>query len=115
MNRGYTAASSTEKTSLVSRTRNDAQIQNVPSARVYVFGDADVTEEESNVEMTELRVRGANSTSYKTLEAVEPVYLEKAIGEGDTLQNVALKFGCPVSIGLVPVSVHNNSNIVSMN
>ncbi|XP_013379802.1 lysM and putative peptidoglycan-binding domain-containing protein 3 [Lingula anatina] len=80
----------------------DAQVQNVPDSRVYIFGDDDVKEddlEQGSVEMSQLRVRGAKSKDYHSLKAEndQPDYLEKEVSEGDTLQSLALQFGCPVA------------------
>ena len=81
-----------------------AQVQNAKSARVYVFGDADVEEDEINTEdqeMSELRPRGKARTHQKEMEAheaAEPQYLERPIADGDTLQGVALKFGVQVKL-----------------
>lgn len=79
----------------------DAQVQNSKAARVYVFGDADVMEDElaDDHEMSEIRPRGRARTQRRhmeALEAAEPQYLERAIADGDTLQGVALKFGVQV-------------------
>ena len=84
-----------------------AQVQNAKSSTIYVFGDADITEEEINtddaVEMQELRQRGgARSSSAQTHASgksetnAEPTYLECKICENDTLQSIALKYGCKV-------------------
>ena len=80
----------------------DAQVQNKKSARVYVFGDANVAEDEiaDDHELSELRPRGKARTQRREIEAIEaaePQYLERPIAEGDTLQSIALKFGVQVS------------------
>ncbi len=84
----------------------DARVQNARTANVYVFGDADVEEEEihdDSHEMSEVRPRG-NARSQRREkeppEVTEPDYIERSVAEGDTLQSVALKFGVPVSVTL---------------
>ncbi|XP_064648787.1 lysM and putative peptidoglycan-binding domain-containing protein 3-like [Lineus longissimus] len=93
--------------------QTDIQAQNVKTARVYVFGQADMDDEEhlgdnaNGMEMSELRPRGAaagsgsagkrrnnNSTS---ANRDKEEFLEKDIADGDTLQSVALQYGCQVS------------------
>lgn len=83
----------------------DAQIQGVPNARVYVFGNADCTEDEINddegVDMPELRARGAARKQFHDTiveREADPEYFERPITEEDTLQSLALKYGCPVRI-----------------
>lgn len=83
----------------------DSTLGNVESSRVYVFGnhddsDDEITEYESH-ELSGMRSRGSGKqTSKKNKnETKEPEdnFIEKDIVEGDTLQNIALKFGCPVT------------------
>ncbi|XP_077988850.1 lysM and putative peptidoglycan-binding domain-containing protein 3-like [Glandiceps talaboti] len=83
---------------------NSGQIQNVQNARVYVFGNADVDQdevEETALEMSDLRPRGKDNIRKKTQTIVEeeqkPLYLERAVVEGDTLQSFALQYGVPIS------------------
>ncbi|XP_022102994.1 lysM and putative peptidoglycan-binding domain-containing protein 3-like [Acanthaster planci] len=77
------------------------QVQNVPNSRVYVFGNADVAEDELNadsqnsIEMLELRPRSGKVK--KKRKNVEPVIIERDIESGDTLQIFSLQFGCPVA------------------
>ena len=84
----------------------DGEVQNVKSARVYVFGDASVEEEDfceqNGVEMPELRARGsarkqlADTTA--ELQENEASYFEKILTEEDTLLGIALKYGCKVHL-----------------
>ncbi|KAK7496863.1 hypothetical protein BaRGS_00011843 [Batillaria attramentaria] len=78
------------------------QVQNVKAARVYVFGNDDVYEDDEQVEfeMPEMRARrGQQGAVGFTSEAQQEgeTYFEKEIGDGDTLQSIALKYSCPVS------------------
>ena len=81
----------------------DVQVQNAKAAKVYVFGDADVAEEELQDdvhEMSELRPRGKARVLQREVEAqaeAEPHFVERNLTEGDTLQSISLKFGVPVS------------------
>ena len=89
-----------DRTPLLSK---GAQVQNTKATRVYVFGDADVAEDEivDDQEMSELRPRGkarSHQKEIKALEAAEPQYLERPIADGDTLQSVALKYGVQVKL-----------------
>ena len=89
------------------RNHADGQVQNVKSARVYVFGDADLAEDEyelntndalemSNVS-TELRARGKTRQHLQAAEKKEEeVFIEREIEDGDTITSIALKYGCPV-------------------
>ena len=83
--------------------RLPVQQQNVKSSRVYVFGADDVDEQEINtdrIEMTEVRARGKarNHNLPKTVVDDVPQFINYQIKDGDTLQNIALKFACPVSM-----------------
>ncbi|XP_038071709.1 lysM and putative peptidoglycan-binding domain-containing protein 3-like [Patiria miniata] len=80
------------------------QVQNVPASRVYVFGNADVAEDELNadsqksqnsIEMSDLRPRSGKVKKKK--KNLEPVFIEREIESGDTLQIFSLQFGCPVA------------------
>ena len=82
-----------------------AQVQNQKAASVYIFGDAVVTEDEVNAdcdvgEMHELRPRGKTAKKKKYCEnrssEHEIEYFERAVAKDDTLQSVALKYGCQV-------------------
>lgn len=97
---------STRGKEVLSHTLTDrkGQLQNVKAARVYVFGDGDLVEDEDeNVEfeMPEVRSRrgqaGGPSSSLQPAGEEDEVFYEKEIGEGETLQSLALKYSCPVS------------------
>ena len=102
---GYSRPSSRGRAKEVyshSITNSKGQVQNVKAARVYVFGDGDVIDDDENVEfeLPEIRSRrgqlGADSiSSYQNEE--QEAFFEKEIGEGETLQSLALKYACPVS------------------
>ena len=77
-----------------------AQVQNVKDARVYVFGESDVAEEEvNNDETLSLRDRGKKKKQTPKEESSE-VLVDREISEGDTLRSLALKYGCPVSTNM---------------
>lgn len=82
---------------------NGAQVQNVKAARVYVFGDTNLVDDEENVEfemptISTSRHRGTSAfTQDASFEDEQPTYFEKEIAEGETLQAIALKYACPVS------------------
>ena len=87
-----------ERTKLIPK---DAQIQNTKSARVYVFGDEDVDEDEvynEELELPTMRSRGKTSPgeSEKKKESAQMEILERPILDGDTLQSIALKYRVPV-------------------
>ncbi|ELU10720.1 hypothetical protein CAPTEDRAFT_203664 [Capitella teleta] len=99
MKRGYAKAVAKERKHLNGEAARllpgEAQVQNVPSARVYVFGDVDVEDEEINndeMEMPSMRSRGHPKKAHK--ESMEPQteIFERTIAEGDTLQSIALKY-----------------------
>ena len=82
---------------------NGAQVQNVKAARVYVFGDSNLAEDDENVEfempsMSTSRHRGTSAfVQEANIDEEQPTYFEREIGEGETLQAIALKYACPVS------------------
>ncbi len=84
---------------------SNAQVQNVKSAKVYVFGDADLAQDEMEIntdntyEMSELRPRGRTRQQLRTADTQEDnedIFIEHKIEDGDTLQNISLKYGCQV-------------------
>ncbi|XP_076465664.1 lysM and putative peptidoglycan-binding domain-containing protein 3-like [Babylonia areolata] len=87
-------------------TDRQGQVQNVKAARVYIFGDDNVVDDDidENVEfeMPSIRARrgqneGGGSSSIQQAEEEEDLFYEKEIAEGETLQNLSLKYSCPVS------------------
>lgn len=95
-------------TYVTSQTENDsrsAEIQNVPSSRVYIFGNDGADEvgiEDSAVEMTELRPRSKNKKSYASTKSVAQQYkktetIDRDILPNDSLQSLSLQYGCTVS------------------
>ncbi|RUS87034.1 hypothetical protein EGW08_005187 [Elysia chlorotica] len=82
---------------------NGAQVQNVKAARVYVFGDSNQVEDDENVEfemptISMSRHRGTSAFAQEaSIDEEQPTYFEREIGEGETLQAIALKYACPVS------------------
>ncbi|XP_062620940.1 lysM and putative peptidoglycan-binding domain-containing protein 3-like [Saccostrea cucullata] len=74
-----------------------AEVQNSKKSKVYVFGDADVQEDEIvEFEMSDVRSRkGGPKTISK--EDDEQLYYEREITEGDTLRSLSLQYGCPVA------------------
>lgn len=91
----------------------DAQIQNVKSGKVYVFGDHDVAEEEEQIEyeMPEMRSRkggpanGSTTTTMIDETPAQEQYFETEILEGETLQALSLKYACHVSFFLEPIHI----------
>ena len=80
----------------------DVQVQNVPSSRVYVFGNdctEEVSVEDSALELSELRPRGkGKSTLYSAPRDIQKTHLlERKILPTDSLQSFALQYGCTVS------------------
>lgn len=73
-----------------------AEVQNTKKSRVYVFGDADVKEDEVvEFEMSDVRSR-KGGTKPITRDDDEEIYYEREITEGDTLRSLSLQYGCPV-------------------
>lgn len=83
------------------------EIQNVKSARVYVFGDDDhaVDDEHTIFEMPEMRSRLKGASYHTQDEAQQPEYFMRDIAEGETLQAIALKYACPVSVVCCSVQI----------
>lgn len=90
-----------------SRPENDsaAEIQNVPSSRVYIFGNDEADEmgiEDSTLEMTELRPRNKNKRSYAATksgprQSRKTETIDRDILPTDSLQSVSLQYGCTVA------------------
>ena len=85
-----------------SRAEDDPaiEIQNVPSSRVYIFGN-DVGIEDSAVEMTELRPRSRNERSYASTKSApqqskKTETIDRDIQPNDSLQSFSLQYGCTV-------------------
>ncbi|XP_076102140.1 lysM and putative peptidoglycan-binding domain-containing protein 3-like [Mytilus galloprovincialis] len=96
MSRGY--ARPNDRGSLIKKNEDYpyAQVQNVKKSRVYVFGDADLEEDEIvEYEMSEMRSR--NQQTKKNKQKKEPLLFDRKITDGDTLQSLSLQFGCPVA------------------
>lgn len=94
-------------TSYVSSREEDdpaVEIQNVPSSRVYIFGNDEADEvgiEDSTVEMTELRPRSRNKRSYASTNSASPQSrktktIDREILPNDSLQSFSLQYGCTV-------------------
>lgn len=90
-----------------SRPENDsaAEIQNVSSSRVYIFGNDEADEvgfEDSTLEMTELRPRNKNKRSYSSTksgphQSRKTETIDRDVLPNDSLQSVSLQYGCTVS------------------
>ncbi|KAK6180183.1 hypothetical protein SNE40_012378 [Patella caerulea] len=79
---------------------NKGQVQNVKSARVYVFGESNVHEDElenGDVEMTSIRSRTKDKSSNSSQQNDEPIYFDREITDGDSLQSLSVQFSCPIS------------------
>lgn len=94
-------------TSYVSSREEDdpsVEIQNVPSSRVYIFGNDGADEvgiEDSTVEMTELRPRSRNKRSYASTKSApqqsrKTETIDREITPNDSLQSFSLQYGCTV-------------------
>ena len=96
-------------TSFVSSRAGDefvdtTEIQNVPSSRVYIFGNDvadEIGNEDPSLEMTELRPRTRNKRSYastklasRNLKRTETI--DREIQSSDSLQSLSLQYGCKV-------------------
>ena len=89
-----------------SQPENDpaAEIQNVPSSRVYIFGYDEADEmgiEGSTLEMTELRPRNKNKRSYASTksgpgQSRKTETIDRDVLPTDSLQSVSLQYGCTV-------------------
>lgn len=87
-----------------SLTDSKGQVQNVKAARVYVFSNDSVYEDDENekveFEMPEIRARrgqGQGDASTFAPAEEEESFFEKEISDGETLQSLSLKYACPVS------------------
>ncbi|KAL5005034.1 hypothetical protein ScPMuIL_018490 [Solemya velum] len=75
-----------------------AEVQNSTSSRVYIFGDNDIQEEDVvEFELSEVRSRRAPPKEMELPGSREPIYFERQISEGDTLQSISLQYGCRVA------------------
>lgn len=77
------------------------QVQNVKGARVYIWGDADVDEEEilnDDTEKHELRARGRLKANTCPDQENTTLTIERPVLTGETLQKIAVKFACEVNI-----------------
>ncbi|KAK2164460.1 hypothetical protein LSH36_63g06035 [Paralvinella palmiformis] len=76
------------------------QVQNVKGARVYIWGDADVDEEEilnDDTEKHELRARGRLKANTCPDQENTTLTIERPVLTGETLQKIAVKFACEVA------------------
>lgn len=92
-------ASRDERIPLIDR----GEIQNVRSSQVYVFGNTDSIEvetENGGIEMSEIRTRGKSrrNISKKSEELSRSQTIEKEILPTDSLQSFALQYGCSVRL-----------------
>jgi hypothetical protein len=85
-------------------TDSRGQVQNVKAARVYIFSNDDVYEDDESekveFEMPEIRSRrgqGHDTSANMAPAEEEESFFEKEITDGETLQSLALKYACPVS------------------
>ncbi|XP_071795341.1 lysM and putative peptidoglycan-binding domain-containing protein 3-like [Asterias amurensis] len=111
-NTRYTAAVAAAPQQTAARNKllpTTGQVQNVANSRVYVFGNSDLAEDELNsvpssedfIEMSELRPRAGKVKNKKKnvdqRKEAEPIFIEREIESGDSLQIFSLQYGCPVS------------------
>ena len=76
------------------------QVQNSKKTRVYVFGEDDIEEDGKNdvVEFDLQNIRGRKGArSHQDDDPGGPLFVQRKLGEGETLQSVSLQYGCPVS------------------
>lgn len=94
--RNQTSQSKSKKTK---HSDSLAQVQNVKSARVYVFGNDNIQEDsEEELELSEIRSRKGPSSSqvaYGSVKEEELIY-ERTVADGDTLQSLSLLYAIPV-------------------
>lgn len=96
MSRGYVRPNSRGSLLKKDEDQQHAQVQNVKKSRVYVFGDADIEEDEIvEYEMSEMRSRSKAKKQMPKKD--EPLFFDRQITDGDTLQSLSLQFGCPVA------------------
>ncbi|KAI8789610.1 lysM and putative peptidoglycan-binding domain-containing protein 3 [Biomphalaria glabrata] len=77
--------------------KNGTKLKNIKAARVYVFGDSNINDDDDeNVEF-EMRSRHKKGLNIVADKERAPEYFEKEISEGETLQAIALKYACQVS------------------
>ncbi|KAL3867149.1 hypothetical protein ACJMK2_044372 [Sinanodonta woodiana] len=76
--------------------QNNAQVQNVKQAKVYVFGDGQTYEDDVDIyEMSPIHTRKGREN--RPLEKFnEPQFIERDLTKADTLQSLSLQYGCPV-------------------
>ena len=119
-NTRYTAAVAAAPQQTAARNKllpTTGQVQNVANSRVYVFGNSDLAEDELNsvpssedfIEMSELRPRAGKVKNKKKnvdqRKEAEPIFIEREIESGDSLQIFSLQYGCPVIIVLLFLAV----------
>ena len=106
MSAGYIRGKSWTSKKRGEQNRDHYQVQNVKSARVYVFGQDDVFEDDTtDMEMSDFRSR-RSGTVKNAADTDEQVYFEKQLSKDDTLQSVALQYACPVNIIFGSLIIH---------
>ena len=79
--------------------RLGAQVQNVKKSNVYIFGDDDICEDEDVVEFEMENIRSRKGQrNHELPKETETLFVKRNIEDGDTLQSLSLRYGCPVSL-----------------
>lgn len=77
------------------------QVQNIKAGSVYVFGTDDIAEDETDdiVEFAmEPIMRRKGARQVERDDPAGPLFVERKLGEEESLQSLSLQYGCPVSI-----------------
>lgn len=78
--------------------RLGAQVQNVKKSNVYIFGDDDICEDEDVVEFEMENIRSRKGQrNHELPKETETLFVKRNIEDGDTLQSLSLRYGCPVA------------------
>lgn len=84
------------------------QAQNVKDARVYVFGETDITEKSylektELVQLAEMRKRNERNDTPSVHSSSDIVLHETILEKDDTLQKIALRYSCQVKFPWITV------------
>ncbi|KAH3843512.1 lysM and putative peptidoglycan-binding domain-containing protein 3-like [Dreissena polymorpha] len=76
------------------------QVQNVKAGSVYVFGTDDIAEDESD-DIVEFAMEPINrrkgGRQVDRGDHVGPLFVERKLGEEESLQSLSLQYGCPIA------------------
>lgn len=78
--------------------RLGAQVQNIKNSNVYIFGDDDICEDEDVVEFEMENIRSRKGQrNHELPKETGALFVKRNIEDGDTLQSLSLRYGCPVA------------------